>query len=137
MRTHDRSTNIESLERMLEVAMSNRGGSYHQRTVGNCFGHGLEFFCAGEHLRGVDGRTSAFKCNIVGIYHPEMPKSKVAHRPCRSTYVKGIARVDQDDAQLIEFRSDGHAVFILRQEHAPDTHSKPLAVGSSDRVVQM
>jgi hypothetical protein len=40
-----------------------------------------------------------------------MVKAKVAHCAGGGTYIEGIARIDQDDAQTIEFGSDGQAIF--------------------------
>ena len=111
MRAHDGSTNVKSMERMLEIAMSDRGGSYNERAVGNRFGHSFVFFGAGQNLGCVHGGARAFKCHIVGVHDPEMAESKVAHRPCGGAYVEGIASIDEDDAQLIEFGGDGQAIF--------------------------
>ncbi len=115
MRANQRSTHFQSLEGMLQVAMTNRCRSDHQRAIGNCFGYGFVLFGAGQYFRSADGGARALKCHFVGIHHPQVMKSKVAHGTSGRADVEGIARVHQDNAQTIEFSRKRQAVGILRQ----------------------
>jgi len=105
---------LQAPERMLQVTMADRSGSNHQRAIGNRFGNGFEFFGLGQHIRGADGGASILKGHFVGIHHPQMKKSKIAHCPGGRANVQGIARVYQDNAQMIEFSGNGQARNILR-----------------------
>lgn len=70
-----------------------------------------------------------------------MKESKIAHGPSGGADVEGIARIDQDNAQMIEFRGYRQAENILRQ-HVPtrreganplrrsESSSKPFAATS-------
>src|SRR5580704_4513434 len=115
MRANDGGPDLEPLNGMLQVAMADGGGADNQRAIRNRFGYGFIFFSAGQDGCGADGRTGALKCHIVGIYHPQMANSEVAHCPRGRADVEGIARVHQDDAQMIEFGRNRQAICILRQ----------------------
>jgi len=152
MRANHGGAGLQALERMLQIAMSNGGGSDHERAIGNRRGYGFIFFRTGQYFRRGHGGTGAFKCHIVRIHYPEMAKSEVAHCPrCRAN-VEGIARVHQDNAQMIEFGRNRQANFILRQPSRKRfaavrgtaaivgevrMRSKPFAVGPSGSGMQM
>ena len=115
MGANERRTRLQSLERMLQITRANRRGSDHQRAVGNCLGQSFVFFGAFQYLCCAYGGTSPLKCYIVGIHHPQMLESEIAHRPSGCADVQGIARVHQDHAEAIEFSGNGQASCILRQ----------------------
>lgn len=115
MPANELGSNFQALERMLQVTVADGGSSNDQRTVRNRFGHGLVFFGGRQHGCGADGRTSIAKGHVVWIYHPQMLKSEVAHGSSGRADVERIARVHQDDAQMIEFGWYRQAVCILRQ----------------------
>jgi hypothetical protein len=115
MSTNDRSTSLQALEGMLQIAMSDGSGSDYKRTIGNRFRHSFEFFSTGQHGSGPHGGTCALKGHVVGIDHSQMVKSEVAHRPGGGADVEGIARVDQDDTQTVEFSRNEQTIVILRQ----------------------
>jgi hypothetical protein len=100
---------------MLQVAVADGGGSDYECAVGDSFGYGFILFCGAQHGCGADGGTSVIKCDIVGIHDPQMAESEIAHGPSGRADVEGIARVHQDDAQIVEFSGNGQASFILRQ----------------------
>jgi len=108
--------------------MADRSGSNHQRAIGNRFGNGFEFFGVGQHIRCAYRGASILKRHFVGIHHPQMEKSKVAHCPGGRANVEGIARVYKYNAQMIEFSGNGQARNILRhpleqKRSEPDSHS--------------
>lgn len=115
MPAKEASPRLQAPEGMLQVTMADRSGSNHQRAIGNRFGDGFEFFGMGQHIRGAYGGASILKRHFVGIHHPQMEESKVAHCPGGRANVEGIARVYQDNAQMIEFSVNGQARDILRQ----------------------
>lgn len=108
------STGFQPLEGMLQIAMSNCCGSYHERAVGNRFRHRIEFFCMGQQIPCAYGGTGILKSHVVGIHHSQVKKPKVAHRPGSGADIKRIAHVHQDNAQLIEFSKSRQAGNILR-----------------------
>jgi hypothetical protein len=152
MRANHRGANLHALERMLEVAMADRCGPHDKRAIGNGLGNSFVLFSAGQNIRGIHGGACALKSHVVGIHHTEMAKSEVAHRPGSRANVEGIARIHQDDSQMIEFSRNRQAVLILRQPsrkwsgpfRGPGSDSrggsvrcKPFAVESSGWGVQM
>src|ERR1019366_1852262 len=78
---------------VLQIPMSNGGGSHNQRAVGNRLSHCLVNFGGRQRSRGTHGGTSVPECYIVGIHYPQIGKSKVAHGPGGRTNVERIAHV--------------------------------------------
>src|SRR5208283_3594880 len=115
MRANERRSGLQPAKRMLQVAVSDRGGSDYKRAVGDRAGNSLILLGVGQHFRGADGGTSTLKRYIVRIYDPQMLKTKVAHCPSGCADIERIARIYQNHAQVIEFRRRGQAAFILRQ----------------------
>jgi hypothetical protein len=115
MRTNHGSACLQALEGMLQVAMADCRGSDHQRAIGNCLGHRFVLLGAGQHCGRSHSGTGAFKCHIVGINYTQVLKTKVAHGPSGRADVERIARIHQNDAQMIEFSRNRQAGFILRQ----------------------
>ena len=115
MPANELSANFQAVKGMLQVTVADSGGSNDQRTVRNRFGYGFVFFSSRQHRCGADGRASIPKSHVVWIYYPQAVKSKIAHGSSGRADVKRIARVHQDDAQMIEFSWYGQAVCILRQ----------------------
>jgi hypothetical protein len=97
---------------MLQVTMTNRGGTDHERAVSNCFCYRFVFCCAGQDGRCAHGGTSILKSHIVWIHHSQVLKSKVAHRASGCSDVERIARIHEDDAQTVEFNRDGQVVCL-------------------------
>src|SRR4029077_6116051 len=86
-----------------------------ERAIGNGFRYGLEFLGIDQYIRGSYGRTRILKRHIVRIYYSQMEKSEVAHGPSSRADVEGIARVHQDNAQVVEFSRNGQVKYILRR----------------------
>ena len=132
------SPRLQALERVLEIAMTDRGGSDHKRAVGNRFGHGFEFLGVGEDIGGADGGASILKRHVVRIHYPQMRKAKVTHGASRGTDVEGIARIYQHNTQAIEFSRNRQGNNILRQAQQRVsfvTVSLPLASSSKPFAV--
>lgn len=152
MRANDGGSRLQTLKGMLQVAMADGGGPDDERAIGNRFCQRFVLFSAGQDGCGAHGGTSALKCDIVGIHHAQMVKPEIAHCPGGRADVEGIARVHQDDAQMIEFGRNRQAICILRQpsrqrfatvssfwrqvQQRP-IHCKPLAVAHPRLGVQM
>jgi hypothetical protein len=94
---------------VLQVAMAYSGGSDHERAVGNRLSYGFEFFSVGQQVRCAYGGACVLKGDIIGVYDPQVKKSKIAHCPSGGADVQGIARVHQDHAQMIEFSRNSQA----------------------------
>ena len=120
---------LQALERMLQVTMTDGSGSDHERTISNSFRYGFEFFGIDQYIRGSHGRTRILKRHIIGIYDSQVEKSKVAHGPSGRADVERIARVYQDQAQVIEFSRNVQVMYILR--HASRAHITPLIASRS------
>jgi hypothetical protein len=131
---------LQPLEGMLQVAMADCGGSYHERTIGNRFGYGFEFLSVSQQLRSAHRGSCVLEGHLVWIHYPQMEESKIAHCPGGGADVEGIARVHQDHAQTIEFSRNGQARNILRHSlsqsswqiglYVGEFRSKPFAVAS-------
>ena len=103
MRTNERRASLQSLQRMLQIAIPYGRGSHHERAVGNCVGHSFIFLGVCQHVRRAYGRTGTLEGHIVWVHHPQMTKAKVTHSSSRRAYVERIARIHQNHAQMIEF----------------------------------
>ena len=103
---------------MLQVAMADGSGSDHERAVGNRFRHSFILLSRRQHSGGAHGRASALKRHIIRIDDPQTLETEVAHSPSGGADVERIARVHQNDAQMIEFSRSRQAVSILRQPGA-------------------
>lgn len=97
---------IEPADRMLHLAQSNCGGSYHETAIFDRFSNGLELFGFGKQRCGADGGARLAKCELVGVHHAKMEKTEVAHGAGGSADVEGIARGDKHDPQEIGFGVD-------------------------------
>ena len=144
VRANERSAHFQPLERVLEIAMSDGGGPYNQRAIGHGVGDGFELFGASEEVGRPDGGTRPLESDVVRIDYAEVLKSEIAHGTGGRSDIERIARVHQDDAQMIEFGGNGQTVFILRQCRKfrmivlkSRAASTPFAVEPSGPVVQM
>jgi hypothetical protein len=133
MRANSGSPRLQSLQGMLQIAMTNCGGSDYQRAVGNRFGHRFVLYRAGQDGRGVHGGTGALKCDLVWIHHPQMVKPEVAHGPSGRADVERIPRLHQDDAQMIEFGGSRQGILILRQPQRNRVACHPTSRGTRIR----
>jgi len=113
MPADDGSARLQALERVLQVAMADRGGSNDEGAIGDGFGDGCEFPGIRQNVRRSDCGAGIFKSDFIGIHDPQMEKAEVAHGAGSCSDIEGIARVYQDDAKLIEFEGSGQAQDIL------------------------
>ena len=93
---------FEAFDGVLRVAAANGGGADDERAVRDGFGKTVERFGAGEKRRGAYGGACFAKSQLVRIHDRKMEEAKVAHGAGGGADVKRIARVDEDDAQVIE-----------------------------------
>jgi hypothetical protein len=94
---------IQAADGMLQLTMSDGGGSDDQCAVLNGFGDGFEFFGTGEQRLGTDGGTRFTKCQFIGIHNAKVEEAKVAHSAGSGADVEGISWCDKNDAQGIGF----------------------------------
>lgn len=116
MRTNQRGAGFKALNGVLKVAVSDGGGADNKRAIGDGLGNGGEFLRGGKNIgRRSDSGASAFKGYVVGVNDAKLKEAKVAHGAGGRADVQGIAGVDQDDSQVIEFNRSRQG-FILRQQ---------------------
>ena len=93
---------LEALNEVLRFAAANGGGADDESAVRNGFGKTLELFGAGEKRRGAHSRACFAKSQFVWIHDAKMEEAEVAHGAGGGADVERIARVDEDDAQVVE-----------------------------------
>ena len=93
---------FEAFDEMQRVAAANGGGADDESAVRDSFGESLEFFGAGEKRRGAHSGACFPKSQFVGIYDAKVEETEIAHGTGGGANVEGVARVDEDDAQVIE-----------------------------------
>jgi hypothetical protein len=93
---------LEAFDGVLRVAAAHGGGANDESTVRNGFGETLELYSTGEKRRGAHGRACFTKSQFVWIHDAKMEEAEVAHSAGGGANVERIARVDEDDAQVIE-----------------------------------
>ena len=93
---------FEAFDRVLRIAATNGGGADDEVAVRDGFGESLELFGAGEKRRSAHSRACFTESQFVGVYDAKMKEAEVANGTSGSADVERIARVDEDDAQVIE-----------------------------------
>ena len=93
---------LGAFDGVLRVAAAQGGGADDESAVRDSFGETLELFGAGEKKRGTHSGACFTKGQFVRIHDAKMEEAKVAHGSGGSANVERIARVDEDDAQVIE-----------------------------------
>jgi hypothetical protein len=94
---------FEAANRVLGLAAANGSGSDYESAVRDGLGDGLELFGAGEQGHGSDGGTRFPESQLVGAHHAKMRETEIAHGAGSGADVEGIAWLDEDDAQVVEF----------------------------------
>lgn len=87
---------------MQRVATANGSGTDDEGAVLDGLCESLEFFSASEKRRGAHSGACFPKSQFVGIHDAKMEETEVAHGAGGGANIEGIARVDEDDAQVIE-----------------------------------
>jgi hypothetical protein len=98
---------FETFDGMLQFAVAYRSGADNEGAVRDSFSDGLKFFGAREEGGGSDGGARFTKCQFVGMHHAKVEAAEVAHGTCRGADIERIARIDEDDAQVIELGAGG------------------------------
>jgi hypothetical protein len=93
---------FKALDRVLQFARADRCGSDDERAVSNSFGDSLELLGMGKKRQCADRGVRFAKGQFVGVHDAEVEESEVAHGAGGRADVEGIARVDEDDAQVVE-----------------------------------
>jgi hypothetical protein len=115
VRANQLGTRFKALNGVLKVAVSDGGGADDERAIGDGLGNGGEFLCGGKDIgRRTYGGASALKSYIVWVNDAQVEEAEIAHGAGRCADIQGIASVDKDHAQAIEFKRRRQA-FILRQ----------------------
>jgi len=93
---------LEAFDGVLRIAAAHGGGADDERAVRDSFGNRLELFGAGEKRRGAHSGACFTKGQFVWIHDAKMEEAEVAHGAGGGANIERIARVDEDDAQVIE-----------------------------------
>ncbi len=93
---------LEAANGMLRLAAANSGRADNKSAICNGFGDGPEFLSAGEQRLSADGGTRFAEGKFVGVHDAKMEQAKVTHGASGGANVQRIARLDEDDAQLVE-----------------------------------
>jgi hypothetical protein len=93
---------LEAANRVLRLAAADRGGPDNERAIRHSFRDGLKFFGAGEQWGGADGGARFAKCQFIRIHDAKMEEAEVAHGASGGANVERIARLDENDAQVVE-----------------------------------
>ena len=100
--SNQRGALFGAFDGVLRVATAHGGGADDESAVRDSFGETLELFGAGEKRRGAHGGACFTKSQFVGIDDTKVEEAEVAHGAGGGANVERIARVDEDDAQVIE-----------------------------------
>jgi len=102
---------------VLQFTEADGGGPHDERAVCDSLGDSLELFGTGEQRSGADCRARLAKSHLIGVQYAEMEVSEVAHGTGCGADVERIARIDEYDAQAVEFgvRRQGRRVYRRRE----------------------
>ena len=75
------------------------------------------FFGVVENVGRSDGRTRLAESNGVGIDQTQTMRAEIAHRACCGSDVQRIARADENDHEIVEFRKQRQE-YILKAQRA-------------------
>jgi hypothetical protein len=103
MLLHDARGLFEPANGVLRLATANSGGTDHKGAIRDGFGDRFEFSGAGKQRFRADGGTRFAERKFVRVHDAKMQKAEIAHSACGGPDIEGIARLDEDDAQMIEF----------------------------------
>jgi hypothetical protein len=85
----------------------------------------IKLLGARQHIRRAHRRTCLAKRRLVRLYHAQVAKTEIAHRPRGRANIERIARSDQHDAQTIDFRELRQGAPILKQSRARERTNSP------------
>ena len=83
---------FQATQRLMQRAMADGGGPYHERAIGDGFGDGLELFGAGEQFGGAHSRTRLAKRWLVRVHHTQLAETEIAHGAGGRANVERITR---------------------------------------------
>ena len=104
---------FEAFDGMQRVAAANGGGANDEGAIRDSFSGRLEFFSARQKRQGAHSGSCFTKSQFVGIHNAKMEETEVAHGPGGGADVERIARVDEDDAQVIELGWGGQGTAVI------------------------
>jgi hypothetical protein len=85
----------------------NRRSSHDQIAIGHSLTDGGEYARVGEEFGGADGGARFAEGWLIGIDETEVEETEVAHRASGGADVEGVARSDENDAEMVEVRLSG------------------------------
>ena len=115
-RSDEGSGLFKAPDRMLQLTFADGGRPDDERAIFYGFGDSFELFGAGEQRRGADRGTRLTKGQLIGVNHAKMEEAEVTHGAGGSAHVEGIARTDEDDAQMVELGEKGQGSELTAEE---------------------
>ena len=114
--------------RLMEMARADRGGANDESAIGDGFGNGFELLGARENGRSADSGAGLPKRGSVGLHNAKVAKAEIAHRARGGADVEGVARLDEDDAQVVGFSGAEQAPILKHARFlCEDQHEKPIS----------
>jgi len=87
---------------MLQLAVTDRSRSHHQRTIRNSLPQSGVFSRSSQQLARADGGTSFPERELEGVHQTQVGAAEVAHGAGSRTDIERIARGDQHDVQIVQ-----------------------------------
>ena len=84
--------------------MADGGGASDEPAIGYGFSDSGKDLSIFENVVGVDGGSSFFERDVIGIDKAQLCEAEVAHGARHGSYIERIARRDQNDPQRITAR---------------------------------
>lgn len=94
---------LKAANRMQGLAAADGSGSHDEGAIRDGFGDSFEFFGAGEQRLSTDGGPRFAESQFVWIDDAKMSEAEVTHGAGSGSDVQRIARLDEDNAQVVEF----------------------------------
>jgi hypothetical protein len=85
---------------MIQLAVSHRRGTHHERAICDRVGQILEFLGSFQQFGTANGRAGFPEGEAEGVHDTEMPRSEIAHGAGRSADVQRVARAHEHDYQI-------------------------------------
>jgi hypothetical protein len=93
---------LQAANRVLRLAAADGGGADNESAIRDGFGDGFELRGLCKQRLSADGGTRFAEGQFVGIHDAQMEEAEVAHRASGGANVERIARVDENDVQMVE-----------------------------------
>ena len=109
---------IETAGRVLQLTLSNGGGSDNECAIGDGFRDGFEFCGLREKRLGADSGTRFAKSQLIRIDNAKVEEAEIAHGASGCADVERIARSHKNDTQAVGISVGEHGdEFTAGRKH--------------------